>query len=112
MPEHSEPQPSFWWKLVHLDPAIFRGLIMAVVLVLGSVGIFVSDELANNLVIAWVAIMAVVQALWTKRGVTPNAKVVVQAPDPVNAPGTVAPGEAVTDASAEEIIEAARTSGS
>lgn len=108
----SEPQDSFWWKLVHLDPAIFRGLVMAAVLVLGSVGIFVSDELANNLVIAWVAIMAVVQALWTRRAVTANARVAVAVPDPVNAPDVVAPGEAATDAPAAAIIEAARTPGS
>lgn len=107
----NEPKPSFWWKLVNLNPALLRGLVMAVVMVLGTAGILVSPDLADGLIGAWVAVAAVVQALWTRNGVTANAKVVVIAPDPVNAPDTVAPGEAVTEASSTDIIEAARTSG-
>jgi hypothetical protein len=37
-----------------------------------------------------------VQALWTRGSVTPNAKVVVYKPDPVNHPAELAPGEAVS----------------
>lgn len=107
----NQPRDTFWWRLIHLDPALVRGLIMAVVLVLGSAGILVSESLTDGLIGVWVAVAAVVQALWTKSAVTPNAKVVVSAPDPVNAPDVVAPGEAVTEASSTDIIEAARTSG-
>lgn len=108
----TDPQDSIWWKLVHLDPALFRGLVIAVITVLGAFGILISPDLTDSLVGVLVAGMAVVQALWTRAGVTANARVAVVVPDPVNAPNTVAPGEAATSAPVEEIIEAARTSGS
>lgn len=107
----NEPQDSFWWKLINLDPALVRGVVIAVVALLGTFGILVSDQLSDNLVALLLAILAIVQAVWTKRAVTPNAKVVVRAPDPVNAPDVVAPGEAVTTATSNDIVEAARTSG-
>lgn len=107
----NEPQDNIWWKLVHLDPALFRGLVIAVITVLGAFGILISPDLTDSLVGVLVAVMAVAQALWTRAGVTANARVVVAVPDPVNAPDAVVPGEAVTDAPAEEIVEAARVSG-
>lgn len=99
----------FWYRLVHLDPALFRGLVVAVVALLASIGILVSPDLADSLVGAVVALSAIVQALWTKPAVTPNDKVVVYVPDPVSQPGQVAPGNAVTSATNSEIVEAART---
>lgn len=105
-----EPQDTFWWRLVHLDPAIYRGIIMAVVGLLASLGILVSDAIPNAMIIVIGTLVVAVQALWTRTGVTPNAKVVVYVDDP-NRPKNVLPGEAVTTASDKAILEAANTSG-
>lgn len=100
---------SFLWKLVNLDPALLRGLIMAVIWILASIGVAVTPELPNSLIGAIAAILAVVQAIWTRPEVTANARVSVYLPDPVNAPNVVAAGEAVTTATTAAIIDAATT---
>lgn len=98
----------FWYRLVHLDPALFRGLVMAVVALLASVGIAVTPALPDALIAVVAIVFAIVQALWTKPAVTPNEKVVVYVPDPVKKPDELAPGEATVLASDREIIKAAR----
>lgn len=97
----------FWYRLVHLNPALFRGLVMATVLLFASVGIRVSPEVPDSVILFLGAVFAIVQALWTAPSVTSNEKVVVYVPDPVNKPGEVAPGNATTSASNFEILEAA-----
>jgi hypothetical protein len=106
-----EPTDTFWWKLVHLDPTLIRGLVMATILLLSSIGILVSPEVPNSLIGFIATVLAIVQALWTRPAVTPNAKVAVVVPDPVNAPEVVEAGNATTTATTKDIIEAARASG-
>lgn len=106
-----QPNDTLWWRLVNLNPALLRGLIMAVVLLLSSVGILISPEVPNSLIGFIATVLAIVQALWTKGSVTPNAKVAVSVPDPINAPGVVEAGDAVTTANGAQIITAARASG-
>lgn len=109
MPDGTQPRDTWWWKLVHLEPVVWKTLILTVVAVLGSVGILVSDDLANNLVLLLTTLLGIVQIVWTRPSVTANAKVVVEAPDPAGDPYTVAPGEAVTKAPSDEIVRAAYT---
>lgn len=106
-----DSRDSFWWRLVHLDPAVYRGIIMAVVLLLVSVGIAVSDNIPNAVIGVVAAVFALVQAMWTKNAVVPNDKVVSYLPDPVNAPGVVYAGAAVTTASDDAVLDAARMAG-
>lgn len=106
-----QPNDTLWWRLVNLNPALLRGLIMATVLLLSSVGILVSPEVPNSLIGFIATVLAIVQALWTRGAVTPNAKVAVFVPDPVNAPHVVEAGDAATTAGGAQIITAARTSG-
>jgi hypothetical protein len=101
-------QNSFWWRLVHMNPALFRGGVVAVVTVAGLFGIVVIPGLDEKLVAVWVPLMAIVQAVWTRDGVTPNEKVVVFAPDPVMRPRAVEAGQASTSASDTSIVDAAR----
>lgn len=86
----------FWWKLVHLDPSILRGAVIAVALLLGALGFAIDDQTLSAFLSAVAALLAMIQALWTRSAVTPNAKVVVYKPDPVNHPAELAPGEAVS----------------
>jgi len=105
-----QPQDSFWWRLVHLDPAIYRGLIMALVFALAGFGIRLSDDIPDSLIVLVGAVFALIQALWTKPAVTPNAKVVTYMPD-LDKPRGIVSGEANTTASDERILTASRQSG-
>jgi hypothetical protein len=105
-----EPQDTFWWRLVHLDPAVYRGLVVAVVGLLATLGVAVTPGLPDSLVIVIIMSMAVIQGLWTRSGVTPNAKVVSYLPDPFK-PSAISPGDATTTASDSKVLTAARASG-
>ena len=99
---------TFWWKLVHLEPALLRTLIVAVATLLGTFGVFVaSDQIDAIIGFATVALI-VVGGVSTRSAVTANARVVVEAPNPISDPGTVVAGEATTTASSAEIVTAAR----
>lgn len=100
--------PGFLWRLVHLNPALYRGFVVAAVMIAGAFGLAVSDNQTNAIVLALTAVAAVAQAIWTRRSVTANRKVVIMKPDPINAPTTVVPGQAVsTDTVA--VLKAAAT---
>ena len=88
---------SFFWKIVNLDPALLRGIIVAVVALLASVGVMVSDDIPEAVIGVFVAAAAIIQATWTRGAVTPNAKVAVRVPDPVNAPDRIEAGPAVVE---------------
>jgi hypothetical protein len=106
MPEN----PGFLWKLVHLNPALYRGFVVAIVLVLGSFGLVVTDNQSTAIVGFVSAAAALIQAFWIRGSVTANQKVVVLKPDPVDQPNVVAPGPAVsTDAVA--VLNAAGMNG-
>jgi hypothetical protein len=99
---------SFWWRLIHLEPMVWRAAVVAVVALLGALGILVDPSIPDALVTAWVALAAIAQTVWTRPAVTANARVVVEAPEPIRSPGTVVAGEAVTQASDTEILTAAK----
>lgn len=94
--EKSVEMTNFWWRLVHLDPAILRGAVIAIVTLVSALGFVISEQTLAAFLTAIGALLAIVQALWTRGAVTPNAKVVVYKPDPVNRPAMLAPGEAVS----------------
>jgi len=105
------PNNSFWYRLVNLDPALFRGLVVAVVALLATLGVTIAPGVPDQVIaIVWL-LSAIIQALWTRGGVTPNAKVAVSVPDPINEPEKVEAGGAVTTAPNHEIIAAATTQG-
>ena len=107
-----EPKYGFLWRLVNLQPAVWRGLVVAALAVAGALGLDVAVDLPDNIMLVIIGIIPVIQALWTKGAVTPNAKVVVVEPDPVNAPGEIAAGPATPiDASHQDVIAAAYSTG-
>lgn len=86
----------FWWKLVHLNPTLYRGLLVAVAGVLAYLGIGFTVGFQDSIFALIVSAVAIIQALWTKGAVTANKKVVVFKPDPVDAPHVLASGEAIS----------------
>lgn len=104
-------EKGFWYRLVHLNPALFRAFIVALFALLASLGIVVNASIPDSLITVVLAVAALIQALWTKAGVTPNDKVLVYVPDPVEMPNTVAPGPATTGASDQKILAAAASEG-
>lgn len=107
----AENPNGFFQKLMTLDPAIWRSLIVAVIGLLGAFGIITIPGLPDLLLAVWIPLQAILQGLFIKPSVTANARVVVLAPDPVNNPQIVEAGEAVTTATPREIIAAAESSG-
>lgn len=108
-PKERTMQDTLWWRLVHLEPAVLRGAITGLVGLAGALGILLSPDLPDTILGVWVPLAAIVQALATRPAVTANARVVVETPDPINNPGTVVAGEAVTTATNKQILDAAAT---
>lgn len=102
---------TFWWRLTHMEPTVYRSLVVAVVALLVSLGVKVSPGLPDA-IIGFIGVLALItQVLWVREGVMPTAKVVTYLPDPVAAPAEIRAGEAVTTAKPYDIVEAARVSG-
>jgi hypothetical protein len=99
---------TFWWRLVHLEPTILRGALVGILGLAGAFGILGLDFLPDTILGFWVPLMALIQVLITRPAVTANARVVVEAPNPISQPGIVVAGEATTEATSREILEAAK----
>jgi hypothetical protein len=88
--------PNLLWKMTHLEPTLYRGGVVAVVALLAAIGFGVSGSTTDTISAIVVFVASVVQAFWTRKSVTANAKVVVYKPNPVDAPKQVAAGAAVS----------------
>jgi hypothetical protein len=107
-----DPRDNVWWKLVNLEPATLRGILLAVVTLLAAIGIKIAPNIPDSIIAVLVVILPVIQALWTRGSVTANAKVAVVVPDPINDPGTVKSGDAVVlDSTPAATIEDAAKGG-
>lgn len=106
----NSPQDTIWWRLINLQPATWRGVVTAVFVLLAAVGIKVAPAIPDAAFLVLIAVLPIIQGVWTKHAVTPNAKVAVSVPDPINAPSEIAPGEAVVPGNvlARDIADAAR----
>jgi hypothetical protein len=106
------PKDTVLWRLVNLQPATWRGVVTAAFVLIAAFGIKVAPEIPDAAFLVILAVLPVIQGLWTKSAVTPNAKVAVRVPDPVNAPDEIEAGPAVpVDVSHESIIDAANKEG-
>lgn len=86
----------FWWKLVHLNPTLYRGLLIAIAGVLAYLGIGFTVGFQDSIFTLVISVVAIIQALWTKGSVTANQKVVVYKPDPVESPNVLASGLSIS----------------
>jgi hypothetical protein len=67
----------FFKRVMAFEPAMVRAVLLALVVVLGTVGVDFAP-IADKIDTAWVALFAVLpilQGLLTRQAVTPNAKV-------------------------------------
>jgi hypothetical protein len=68
-----------WWERVKtFDPALLRAILLALAIVLGTVGVEFTP-IADRIEVAWTAVFAVIpliQGWWTRAAVTPAARVV------------------------------------
>jgi hypothetical protein len=103
-----DDKSGLWWRLVHLEPTALRGAVTGIVGLMAALGVLIAPGLPDALLGALVPTLAVVQILWVRPAVTANARVSVEVPDPVNDPGRVTAGDAVTTATSAEIVTAAR----
>jgi hypothetical protein len=102
-----DPRDTALWRLINLQPAVWRGLVVAVLALAATLGFEYAADLPDNVMLLIIGILPILQALYTRKAVTPNAKVAVSVPDPVRAPNKVEAGEAVVNAPDEEIVAAA-----
>jgi hypothetical protein len=75
-----------------------------------SLGIAIAPGVSDNIILVIVVLMGIIQAVWTRGGVTPNAKVVAYLPDPFESSAIVA-GDATTTATDNNILVAAKSAG-
>lgn len=88
---------------------MYRGLVVAGAALLASVGVHFTPSIPDSIIGVIVVLVPIVQGVWTRGAVTANDRVVVVAPDPIDQPRFVMPGDAVTSAPDKAIVEAART---
>jgi hypothetical protein len=99
--------PEWMQRLMKLEPAVWRGLIAAIIALLGSVGILVSPDIPDLILGVWNPLTLILSTLWIRPAVTPNAKVAVYMPDPEARPTVVRSGEADASAASDRLILAA-----
>lgn len=104
---------TWWQRLLKLDPAIFRGILVAVAaLLLQVVGhTVVDDSVIDAIIDIFTGVSAIVAAVTIRPAVTPNAKVVVRDDTPLARVSTLQPGPAVPsgDVTNEQLSYFART---
>lgn len=107
MSVNGNQSPSFWYKLVHMQPALWHGLVVAVFALLASLGVVVSPEIPDQLVGVIVAVAALVQALWTKSTVVPEEKVVAYVEKPWSGQQIKAGKAVPSPATSQAVVESA-----
>lgn len=87
MADGNARRPSIWWKLAHLEPAVYRGIVVAVFGLLASLGVVISPDIPDQVVIVIMALLPLIQGLWTRAGVVAEDKVVAYVEDPTSGTG-------------------------
>lgn len=94
-----DPDDTLWWRIINLQPATWRGLVIAIVAFLGALGVTISDDIPDSFLLLVAAVLPLIQALWTKGAVTPNAKVAIRIDDPVSGTDEIEAGPAQVSSS-------------
>lgn len=101
-------EPTWWEKLLKLDPALVRGFIVTffgmLALVLGHQYGTEDVETVINFVVGFLGLVA---AVVIRPAVTPNAKVIVRDDTPLSAAPTIVAGEATVAPQYDHAVEKA-----
>lgn len=101
-------EPTWWQKLLQLEPAMVTGLIVSIFGLIGAVlGITIAPEVVQNVVTVILGISALLATVLLRGKVTANAKVVVYDDTPLAPVATLKAGEAVVTESNDELIAVA-----
>lgn len=92
MPDHALAAAPWWRRVLTLEPAVVRGVIGAVVLVLGLWGVDAADlgDRVTESLVTLLGLVPLIVAAWTRTAVTPSAQVLVKQ----RADGELTPGDA------------------
>ena len=102
-----DQNPTWFQKMLALDPLIVRGVILSFFGLLGAVGLSQTDGTAEAVLGFAMGLLALLGAIWGRPAVTPNAKVLAYQPRPIDAPQLVKAGEAAQAAGSETADQAA-----
>lgn len=98
-----QENPNFWQRLAALEPAVVRGIVVAIVALVGLVtGKIIGDDTVDTIVDILLILLPIVTGFFIKSAVTPNAKVIAFKPDPVENPDIIHPGEATIEPTVEQ----------
>jgi len=95
-------------RFITLEPTKFRSVIAGAIGLLVILGVKIIPGIDDAILNFWIPLQVVIQAILIRPAVTANARVVVEAPDPISEPSVVAPGEATTTASDAKVLAAAK----
>jgi hypothetical protein len=108
MAHNEQASPSFLYRFTHLEPAVYRGIIVAVFGVLASLGVVVSDSIPDQVVVLVLAILPMIQAAWTRASSVPTDKVIAYVEDPYAGKhlkaGPAVPPPEVSQARVEQVV--------
>lgn len=100
---------SIWWRLTHLEPVVYRTFVVALFTLLVTLGLETKTELPDAVTGFVVALAAIIQVVWVRRGVIPESKVVTYLDNPVENSADLQAGQAITTANPNRVIEASQT---
>lgn len=107
----AEDKPATGLALPEAEPAVVRGIVVGLAL-LASLGISWAADVDADTITLWALVVGplipVAQALWTRYGVTANAKVVARVS---TSTGTVVAGDAAAEPTGEQLPVASPAAG-
>lgn len=103
-----DTEPTWWQKLVKLDPALVRGFIVTLFGLIGAIlKVTVLTGTVDTVVTFVLALFGLIAAVFIRPAVTPNAKVIVRDDTPLSDESTIVPGEATAKATDLYAVEQA-----
>lgn len=100
-------EPTWWEKLLKLDPALVRGAIVSIFALIGTALNTQLDDTAQLVVSCVLALFALLASILIRPTVTPNAKVIVLDQTPLSEVPTIEAGEATVPAQFMGAVEKA-----
>lgn len=104
--EPATPKASWIKRMLELNPVLIRGVLVSVASLLAVVvgNTVISDDLIQGILGSFIAITALITALWSRGKVIAENKVVAWIPNPLNSSSPVSPGPATVPEGQESAL--------